>query len=119
MNILFHFPPELLNLLIDTLLKLCKSKQDLLLFFQGATTSEKLLEPYRILLRKNKVNFNQYHVTCELLTKLNELGNGNLRERREILKRGTEFNDFSVCWRFDQAHERGLVAQIRELVWEK
>ncbi|MBL9154730.1 MAG: restriction endonuclease [Verrucomicrobiales bacterium] len=106
----------MLNLLIDALPKLCKSKQDLLLFFQGAGTNEKLLEPYRILLRKDKGNFNKYHVTRELLTKLNELGEGSLRERREILKRVTEFHDFSVCWESDQAPARGLVAQIRELV---
>jgi hypothetical protein len=116
MDISFHCPPELLNLLIDTLPKLCKSKQDLLLFFQGAGTSEKLLEPYRILLRNEKGNFNKYHVTREILTKLNKLGEGSLRERREILKRVTEFHDFSVCWESDQAPARGLVAQIRELV---
>jgi len=116
MDISFHYPPELLNLLIDTLPKLCKSKQDLLLFFQGAGASEKMLGPYRTLLRENKTSFNKYHVTRELLTKLNEMGEPGLRERREILKRVTEFHDFSVCWESDQAPARGLVAQVRELV---
>lgn len=116
MDISFHYPPELLNLLIDTLPKLCKSKQDLLLFFQGAGASEKMLEPYRILLRESKSSFNKYHVTRELLTKLNEMAERSLRERREVLKRVTEFHDFSVCWESDQAPARGLVAQVRELV---
>jgi len=44
------------------------------------------------------------------------LGERSLRERREILKRVTEFHDFSVCWETDQAPARGLVAQIRDLV---
>jgi restriction system protein len=116
MDISFHYPPELLNLLIDTLPKLCKSKQDLLLFFQGAGVDEQLLAPQRTLLRNDKKSFNKYPVTRDLLTKLNELGERGLRERREILKRVTEFQDFSVCWETDQAPARGLVAQIRELV---
>jgi hypothetical protein len=116
MDISFHYPPELLNLLIDTLPKLCKSKKDLLQFFRGAGITPQVLDPYETLLRTKKNDFNKYPVTRELLTKLNELGEKGLRERREILKRVTEFNDFSVCWDQDQAPARGLVAQIRELV---
>jgi hypothetical protein len=116
MDISFHYPPELLNLLNDTLPKLCKSKDDLLLIFQGAGVGRDLLAPYQTLLRNNKVGFSKYPVTRELLAKLNELGERSLRERREILKRVTEFHDFSVCWEADQAPARGLVAQVRDLV---
>lgn len=116
MDIVFHFPPELLNLLNETLPKLCRSKKDLLLFLQGAGVPRALLAPYVTLLNNDKGAFNKYTVTRELLAKLNELGEGSLRERREILKRVTEFQDFSVCWDTDQAPARGLVAQIRELV---
>jgi hypothetical protein len=55
-------------------------------------------------------------VSRELLTKLNELGERSLGERRELLKRVTEFHDFSVCWEKDQPIAKGLVAQVRELV---
>src|SRR3989442_1029481 len=116
MDISFHYPPELLNLLDETLPKLCKSKNDLLLFFQGAGVAKDLLAPYQSLLRNNKDGFNKYSVTRELLAKLNELGERTLREGREILRRVTEFQDFSVCWATDQAPARGLVAQIRDLV---
>jgi hypothetical protein len=116
MDISFHYPPELLNLLKEAVPKLCKSKKDLLLFFQGAGVSRLVLAPYTALLRDNKDGFNKYTVTHELLAKLNELGERSLRERREIVKRVTEFQDFSVCWENDQAPARGLVAQIRELV---
>jgi restriction system protein len=95
MDISFHYPPELLNLLNETLPKLCKSKNDLLLFFQGAGVGRGLLAPYQALLRNNKAGFNKYPVARELLAKLNELGERSLRERREILKRVTEFHDFS------------------------
>jgi restriction system protein len=116
MDIFFHYPPELLKLLTETVPKLCKSKKDLLLFFQGAGVGRELLSPYENLLRTNKDGFNKYPVARELLTKLNEAGEGSLRERREILKRVTGFDDFSVCWATDQAPARGLVSQIRDLI---
>lgn len=116
MDITFHYPPELLKLLNEAIPKLCKSKKDLLLFLQGAGVRAELLTPYQTLLRTNKDDFNKYRVTQELLTKLNELGEGGLRERREILRRVTEFQEYSLCWENDQAAARGLVAQIRDVV---
>jgi hypothetical protein len=116
MDISFHYPPDLLQLLIDTIPRLCKGKRDVLLFFQGAGVSRAVLQPYERLLQADKESFNKFPVTRELLTKLNERGEGSLRERRELLKRVTEFEDFSVCWENDRAVARGLVAQIRELV---
>ncbi len=91
MDIIFHYPPELLSLLIETLPKLCKNKKDLLVFFQGAGVDKSLLTPYDALLNTNRDSFKKHTVTRELLTKLNELGECSLRERREILKRVTEF----------------------------
>lgn len=116
MDISFHYPPELLQLLIDTIPKLCKSKRDLLLFFQGAGVSKSVLAPHEEAFRTNKDTFNKYHVTRALLVAINEKGERALRERREILKRVTEFDDFSVCWESDRAAARGLVAQVRDLV---
>jgi len=116
MDISFHYPPELLKLLIETIPKLCKSKSDMILFFQGAGVPKATLQPYAELLQTDKASFNKYHVARELLTKLNEQGERSLQVRRELLKRVTEFEDFSVCWENDRAAVRGLVAQIRELI---
>lgn len=116
MDISFHYPPELLTLLIDAIPKLCKSKRDVLLFFQGAGVAANVLQPYEQMLRTDKNSFNKYHVTRELLTKLNEQGERSLRVRRELLKRVTEFEDFSLCWDNDRAAARGLVAQIRDVI---
>lgn len=116
MDISFHYPPELLQILIDTIPKLCKTKRDLLLFFQGAGVSQTILKPYELVLRTDKNSFNKYHVARELLTKINEQGENSLRVRREVLKRVTEFEDFSVCWDNDRATARGLVAQVRDLI---
>lgn len=116
MDISFHYPPELLQLLVGTLPKLCKSKTDLLLFFQGAGISKTVLAPYQPLLQTDRTKFNKYPITRELLAKLNEQGESGLRVRRELLKRIVEFEDFSVCWESDRAAARGLVAQVRELM---
>ncbi|MBM4338293.1 MAG: restriction endonuclease [Deltaproteobacteria bacterium] len=116
LDIIFQYPPDLLGLLTEVLPRLCKTKKDLLLFFQGAGVSHGLLSPYEALLKTKRESFKKHIVTQEILKKLNELGERSLRKRRELLKRVTEFQDFSVCWEPDQAPARGLVAQIRELV---
>ena len=116
MDITFHYPPELMRLLNEAIPKINKSKKDLLLFLQGAGVRAELLSPYQTLLRTNKEEFSKYRVTQELLTRLNELGEGGLRERREVLRRVTEFQEYSLCWENDQAAARGLVAQIRDVV---
>jgi hypothetical protein len=116
MDIIHHYPPELFNLLVETLPKLCKGKKDLLQFFRGAGVDHSILKHYENLLSKNPDEFNKYPVTREIVTQLNDLGERTLHERREILKRVVEFADFSVCWPNDQAPARGLVSQVRELV---
>ena len=116
MDISFHYPPELFSLLVEAIPKLCKSKKDLLLFFQGAGISQDALAAHADLLRTNRDAFKKHVVCRELLTDLNAKGEKNLGQRRELLKRVTQFDDFSVCWETDRAAARGLVAQIRELV---
>jgi hypothetical protein len=112
----FQYSPDLLNLLVDAVPRLCKSKDDLLLFFEGAGVPESVLGPHEALLQTDRDAFKKHPVTRDILKRLNEMGDGGLRERREILKRVTEFEDFSVCWENDRAAARGLVAQIQSLV---
>jgi restriction system protein len=116
MDIVYHYPPELLNLLTDTIPKLCKSKPDLLNFFRGCGLDRALLAPYEKLLANHSDQFKKYTVARELLTRLSDAGEKTLGERRQILRRVTEFDDFSVCWPQEQAIARGLVTQVRELV---
>jgi len=116
MDITFQYPPELLNLLIEAIPKLCRSKPDLLLFFQGSGVTDDILGKHRRQLAQQKELFKKHVVTREVLTDLNARGDPSLRERREILRCVTQFEDFSVCWENDQAGARGLVPQIRDLV---
>ena len=112
----FQYSPDLLSLLVDAVPRLCKSKDDLLLFFEGAGVPESVLGPHEALLQTDRDAFKKHPVTRDVLKRLNEMGDRGLRERREILKRVTEFEDFSVCWENDRAAARGLVAQIQSLV---
>jgi restriction system protein len=116
MDISFQYPPELFKLLSEAIPKLNKSKKDILLFFRGVGIDRQHLAKYEALLQTDKTTFNKYHVTSEILATLNESGDKMLAQRREVLKRVTQFDDFSVCWESDQAAARGLVAQIRDLV---
>ena len=116
MDSTFHYPPELMNLLIDTIPLLNRSKNDVFLFFRGAGVSNQLIQqPYQQW-QRDKNSINKYEIVREVLSKLNEKGDVYLRERREILKRVVEFESFSSCWPADHFKARGLVAEIQKVV---
>lgn len=116
MDIVFHYPPELLNLLIDAIPRLCRSKRDVLLFFRGAGVSEATLRDLNAQVRSDPESVTKFAIVRTVLTRLNEGGERTLRERREVLKRVVEFEDFSTCWPNDQLVVKGLVAEIRRVV---
>ena len=116
MDSTFHYPPELMNLLIDTIPLLNRSENDVFLFFRGAGVSNQLIQqPYQQW-QRDKNSINKYEIVREVLSKLNEKGDVYLRERREILKRVVEFESFSSCWPADHFKARGLVAEIQKVV---
>ena len=112
----YHFPPDLIDLLIDTIPLLCRSKQDVLTFFRGCGVPEGFLADLRQRVVTDRAAVNKYEIARTVLTRINEDGDRNLGQRRQVIKRVTEFQDFSACWPADQLKARGLVASIRELV---
>ena len=112
----YHFSVELLNLLIDTIPKLCKRKIDVLVFFSSAGVSQKILADIRRRVEQDRDNINKYEIARNVIIRLNEAGDAALRERREIIKRVVEFKDFSECWPDDQKLAMGLVARVRESI---
>jgi hypothetical protein len=103
-------------LLIDAIPRICRSKKDVLLFFRGAGVNPIITDDLAAQLKINKDGINKYEIARTVLTRLNEKGEATLRERREILKRITEFEDFSTCWPKDQLEAMGLVAEIRRVI---
>jgi len=116
LDITFHYPPELLNLLIDTIPRLNRSKKDLFLFFRGAGVSDVLMRRTHDQWRQAPDSINKFDITRQILTALNERGESGLRERREVLKRVVEFDSFSSCWEGDVLKAKGLVAEIQSVV---
>jgi restriction system protein len=118
-DITFQYPPELFNLLVDTVPLLNRSKKDVLLFFRGAGVPETLLADLNERLRADASKINKYEITRLTLERLNVRGESALPTRREVLKRVVEFTNFDTCWAADQLKAKGLVASIRDVVNQK
>ena len=118
-DITFHYPPELLNLLVDAVPLLNRSKKDVLLFFRGAGVHDSMFRDLRDELKNNPRETNKFHIVRTILERLNEHGDRTLRERREVLRRVVDFGNFDGCWPNDQLKAKGLVAAIRDIVNQK
>lgn len=112
----YHWPPELMDLLIDLVPRLNRSKEGVLGFFRGAGVSEDLLAPHRHQLAADKSAVSEYKIARAVLTRINEQGDAGLGVRREILKRAIDFEDFSTLWPDDRLPAQGLQAGVRRLV---
>lgn len=115
-DIIHHYPPEILNLLVDTIPLLCRSKNDVLVFFKGAGVPAAITADFQRKLAADRASVNKYEIVRDVLIRLNDKGEASLRERREVLKRVIEFEDFSTCWPTDQLKAKGLVSEIRRVV---
>ena len=115
----FHYPPELFDLLVQTIPVLCRGKRDVLLFFRGAGVSENLYSDIAQQIANDKESINKYDISRNILTRINEKTDHYLRQRRELLKRISEFESFSNCWPTDQYAARGYVAEIRKVIQTK
>lgn len=113
---IFHYPPELFELLIETIPLLNRSKKSVLLFIRGAGVPDKVFKDISNKLEADKNAINKYEITRTILTRINEKSDTYLRERRELLKRVVEFESFTNCWETDQYKAKGLVAEIRNIV---
>lgn len=116
MDIAYHYPPDLLNLLIETIPTLCRGKKDVLTLFRGAGVELALMQDLASQVKVDPKGIGKHEIARTVLTRLNEKGETTLRERRELLRRITEWEDFSTCWPDDQLKAKGLVAEIRNIV---
>lgn len=119
MDITYHYPPELFSLLIDALPRLIKGKKDILLFFKGAGVEEAYTADISRQLCTDRESIKKHDMVRTVLQRLNDKGETALRERREVLKRVYEWEDYSTCWDKDRLAAIGLVESIRKLVDKK
>jgi hypothetical protein len=112
----FHYSPELLELLIETVPRLSRAKKGVVLFLRGSGVAEEDLSEVECILARNANSINKYEIVRNVLAKVNVRGDSGLRPRREIIKRVVEFEHFETCWPEDQLKAKGLVASVREVV---
>ncbi|HWQ43583.1 MAG TPA: restriction endonuclease [Desulfosporosinus sp.] len=115
-DITFQYPPDLFTLLIQTIPLLCRTKKDVISFFQGAGIGQSNLQDLIEQLEQNRQSINKYDLVRTVLTRVNQQGEQTLRERREILKRVVEFEDFSSCWPDDQLKAKGAIGEVRQII---
>ncbi|WP_180955073.1 hypothetical protein [Bacillus sp. V3-13] len=63
MNITYHYPPDLFNLLVDTIPLLCKSKKDVLIFFKGTGVPTNIMKDMINQVQFNKHTISKYEIT--------------------------------------------------------
>jgi hypothetical protein len=118
-DITFHYPPELFNLLVDAIPVLNKSKNDVFLFFQGAGVPADMTNDLIQRWKADRDSIGKHEITRTVLERLNSRGEPALRNRREVLRRVVEFDNFDACWPNDQMKAKGFVASIRDIVKQK
>jgi restriction endonuclease Mrr len=86
------------------------------LFFRGAGVPTTLISDIEAQLKQDRQSVGKYDAARTILTRMNEGGDAQLAARRELLKRVTEFEDFSRCYESDVMKAKGLVAEVRRIV---
>ena len=116
MDITLQYPTELFELLADTIPLLCRSEEDILLFFREADVGYALLSDLWLRVEQADDSIQKDEIVSTTLTRLNESGTVALQQRKAILEMVTKFNDFSHCSPDDQLKALGLVSEIRRLL---
>jgi restriction system protein len=113
----YHFPPDLFNLLVETIPILGKSKSEVLQFFRNAGVPESMYPELAKQVRSEPKSINWFEITRQILKLLNENQSDNyLRMRREVVKRVVGWHDFTTCYDNKRLIAQGLVGQIQKLV---
>lgn len=113
----WHYPPDLTDLLIDTIPRLLRSKPDVLLFFKHVGVRPELLRDLEQKVREDRDGISKFQIVRSVLQRVNERhDNDSLRQRRSIVRRVVEWEDFSTAYPEDQLAARGFVAEVQRLV---
>ena len=112
----FHYPPDVFNLLVDTIPLLCKGKDDVLLFLRGAGVPSDDLVEMQAKVRADRKAVSKFAIVRDVLEKLNSRGDAGLGPRREVIKRVVEFEHFSMCWESDVHKAKANVGDIARIV---
>ena len=91
---MYHFPPEVLQLLTQAIGYLNRSKPNVLDFFRGAGVPADILVPLDNQVRRDRDAISKFEIARQVLVQLNSLGDPGLGPRREVVRRVVEFDSF-------------------------
>jgi len=113
----YHYPLEVLELLVATIPRLIKTKAGILEFFAEAGAPKELIAEWRAKLHQGRMGVSsKYHLVRGFLRGLNTLEDDGQAVREEVLRRLARHADFSTGWEDDRQRAEELVTRIRELV---
>ena len=113
----YHYPLEVLELLVATIPRLIKTRAGILEFFAEAGSPKELIAEWRAKLHQGRMGVSsKYHLVRGFLRDLNTLGDDGQAVREEVLCRLARHADFSTGWEDDRQRAEELVTRIRELV---
>src|SRR5260370_22031990 len=118
MSEVYHYSPDLLQLLVDTIDALHRSKRDVILFFRGAGVHGQVIDDLAEQVSGDRDSIYKHEIAQQLLVLVDEGGDATLRQRRESVKRVVEWSECSTCWPDQRLAAQGLVAQVRKRVDE-
>src|SRR5260370_9018145 len=87
LDISYHYPPDLLELLCDAVPALFRSKQGVIDFFVGAGVPNTLLGDWKLKLKQDKESVKKHELARSVLCRLNDAGEPPLALRRALIKR--------------------------------
>src|SRR5690348_7368334 len=115
----YQYPPEIFQLLTDTISLLCKSKPDVLAFFRSAGVDKADTNDLEKRVLENRSSISKREIAQTILTRLCDKKGAGLGTRRAVLQRVVEWEDFSTCWDKDRPQAEFLVAKIQKYVGSK
>ncbi len=107
---------SLRELLIEAIPRLSRSKEGVLDFFRGCGVPYGMMADLRQQVAADRNSISKFAIARKILVRINNGGDRTLGQRRQILQRVSEFEDFSTCWESDQLKAKGLVAEIRKVI---
>jgi restriction system protein len=115
----WHYPPELLELVVDAVARLNRGKGQEIDFFRGAGVPERYLKDLAKRVATDRDRINKFEIARTVLVRLNEAGDAMIGPRREILNRIVKTESFEHCWPNEQLAARGAVEAVRRTIHQR
>ena len=78
MSVVYHYSPDLLQLLVDTIEVLCRSKRDVILFFRGTGVHGPVIDRLAEQVSRDPDSIKKREIAQQILVLVNEGGRCNV-----------------------------------------